>query len=190
MHTRTEQTWLYWLISPFVWAIFSIGIFLVSFFFPPFTYQVYIHDPYYGYLNWNSAAFTGLCILAMLFGWWVFNKIAPKVKYDSPQDTLSRSPVTLVDLFVGMILLSANIIFLAVIIKSGGLQKFQTIGQSTEAMAAYYEEILASVDASGLGSLMQISAIVIPWFYWLRIQASQAGSGSGKLIASGLFWSH
>ncbi|QDU82257.1 hypothetical protein Pla110_40120 [Polystyrenella longa] len=188
MQTRSEQTWIYWLVSPFVWASFSIVIFLVSFFFPPITYNQYIEDPCFGYYNWNSAQFTGLCLLAMLAGWWFFQKISSPVYYRKTLTPSNRSPVTMADLAVGLILLAANIGFLAMLFRSGALSQLQNIGKSQAETAAFYEELMNTLDANGLGSLMQISAIVIPWFYWLRVQSIQNGSGKGKLIASGLFW--
>ena len=187
MHSRKEQDWLYRLISPFTWAIFSISVFLVSFFFPPFTYEKYTSDPYYGYLNLNSALFTGLSLMAMLAGWWTFQKIAPPVRLDREIQSQSYAPVTMVDLAIGLILLMANIAFTVVVYRQGGFQQLMSINQSSEQAAAYFESIVEAADSNGLGSLMQLSAIVIPWFFWLRVQAVQSGSGTDKLLASGLF---
>ncbi|MAT16184.1 MAG: hypothetical protein CMJ46_13050 [Planctomyces sp.] len=187
MHSSTEQRWLYWLISPVAWASFSITIFIISFFFPPFTFERYIHEPYHGFLNWWSALYTTLCLVACVFGWWFFTRVAPPVRYEPRNQFEAYSPVTLVDLGVGMVLFMANLAFTYGIWKEGAFQQLANIGQSSEEAAAFFEEVIATADEKGLGSLLQLSGLIIPWFYWLRIQAIQSGSGTDRLVASGLF---
>ncbi|QDU82255.1 hypothetical protein Pla110_40100 [Polystyrenella longa] len=188
MQTRTENSWLYVFISPVMWASFSILIFLFSFFFPPFTYQKYIDDPYFGFMNWSSLFFTVTCLLSLLVGWYMFQWLSPPVRHEIRKEWNSDSPVTLIDMAVGVLLLIANLRFLLFTFESGVIYEFPNVGQTPEESAIFYEELLEAVDANGLGSLMQLSAIIIPWFFWLRVQAIERGSSTGRLVASLLFW--
>jgi len=153
------------MISPLGLALFSSGIFLLAWVFPPDIYTYYMHEPDYVFLDLETLIYFASCVLMFLLGSKASSLLGALPDYGVPiNKVVTSTPI----MFLGIPIIATTIPSIIYLVQMGGKINLLALIMSQQGEEIKYALSAGQLDVGGKWHMAPLALTAVLWWSFYR----------------------